>query len=215
MDKDNNIHKLINDNIILITNGYKKYKYTVLPYHRDELLSMSNYSLFKTASIFNESRGVKFSTLFYTILKNEIRKFYRDRNSSSRMSIYGEDISLSAKLNDNDDMDIESCLFNNIDIDSNLLFNENLRLLITNLGERELNVLRLRYNNPNFTHKEIGEKLGIGRWTVNRILKSIKCKYKLISNGVLFKPCPDKLIFKDYKDIIKNYDFKNNTILYL
>lgn len=212
----NDIEKLVLDNIDLIQKGYSFYKSKVSTHHRDELMSLSNYSLFKTAKSYDESRGCKFNTLFFKILRNEIRKFYRDRNASTRMSIYGEDISLSQKIDSGDDMDFESCIMSrNNDIDSNLLLNETLKSLLDNLGERELLVLKLRFNNPNLTYAELGEKLGVTNATICRVIKSIKIKYHLLNNGILFKKCPDKLLFIDYKDIIRNYDYKINEMIYL
>lgn len=99
-----NVVKLVNENQNLIYWGFNKYVSKTKPQYEEELMSIANYSLFKTAKIFNPDKNIKFSTLYDKVLCNEIGKFHRKQNAKIRKSEFGEDISLSSAISDYEDI---------------------------------------------------------------------------------------------------------------
>lgn len=171
------VEKLVNENQNLIYWGFNKYSENCNCHYREDIFSIANYSLFKTAKAFNPERGIKFSTFYSKVLHNEIGQFYRKQNTKSRNSEYGIDISLSENIKDFENIELESCIsnerFNPI---MPIIMKETVSELIKILNRDEMKIVMLLYNNPKISQREIGEIVGISQAHVSRRINKIRRK---------------------------------------
>lgn len=171
------VEKIVNENQNLIYWGFNKYSENCNPQHKEDIFSIANYSLFKTAKVFNAERGIKFSTLYSKVLHNEIGQFYRKQNTKSRNSEYGIDISLSENIKDFENIELEACIstekFNPI---KPIIMKETVSEVIKILNRDEIKIVMLLYNNPKISQREIGQIVGISQAHVSRRINKIRGK---------------------------------------
>lgn len=178
-----NVEKLVNENQKLIYWGFNKYASKSKPQYEEEIMSIANYSLFKTAKNFNPDKNIKFSTLYAKVLCNEIGEFYRKQNAKIRKSEFGEDVSLSSAICDNEDIELERCIsIKNPSPVHDIIIKDIVKEFINSLSEDEKRLVILKYNNPEITQRQLSKIIGVSQPVIWKRFNKIRQKYIKIYN---------------------------------
>jgi len=149
----------------------------------EDLISIGSMGLIKGVETFRLDRNIKLGTYASRCIENEILMFLR------KVSRQGNEISLDEPLNvDNDGnelllsdviaMEEDSALDNAIKEEKHKIMYE----CINKLKAREKEIIIMRYglyNTPEYTQKEVADKLGISQSYISRLEKRIMDKLKL------------------------------------
>ncbi len=149
----------------------------------EDLISIGSMGLIKGVETFRLDRNIKLGTYASRCIENEILMFLR------KVSRQGSEISLDEPLNvDNDGnelllsdviaMEEDSALDNAIKEEKHKIMYE----CINKLKAREKEIIIMRYglyNTPEYTQKEVADKLGISQSYISRLEKRIMDKLKL------------------------------------
>ena len=149
----------------------------------EDLISIGSMGLIKGVETFRLDSNIKLGTYASRCIENEILMFLR------KVSRQGNEISLDEPLNvDNDGnelllsdviaMEEDSALDNAIKEEKHKIMYE----CINKLKAREKEIIIMRYglyNTPEYTQKEVADKLGISQSYISRLEKRIMDKLKL------------------------------------
>lgn len=166
--------RLILHNLRLVSHIVRKY-YGSSP-DGEDLVSIGTIGLVKAVDSFRSGTGTHFATYAARCIQNEILMYFRVRKRR------GSEVSLSETIDidrDGNPLTYMDVISTNEDpaqeIDRKTLISRTLRLMKNVLGERERQVLIMRYGlfelSRAYTQKEIAERLGISRSYVSRIEK--------------------------------------------
>ena len=153
--------KLIEHNLRLVAHIIKKYYGNSA--EQDDLISIGTIGLIKAVSTFNYGKGTRFATYASRCIENEILMFLRKNNK-----IKGE-VSIDEPLNkdrDGNELLLSDILGTEPDITSRNLEDEVdktlLRISISNLKDREKDIMEMRYGfktGKEKTQKEVADEL--------------------------------------------------------
>ncbi len=172
---------LVEYNLRLVAHIVKKYNN--FERNTDDLLSIGTIGLIKAINTYDFEKGNRLVTYASRCIENEILMMLRqERKCSREFSLY-EPIGIDKEGNEISLLDIieleDKDVLNQIILEDNIDFLN--RILTSQLEERELEVLTLRYGlfhqNP-LTQREIAEKLAISRSYVSRIEKKALSKLR-------------------------------------
>ena len=166
--------KLILHNLRLVSHIVRKYYASAK--NADDLVSVGIVGLVKAVDSFRVTAGARFATYAAKCIQNEILMFFRSQKKMGIEVSLHETIDVDREGNPLTYMDVissEESLTQEIErkIDSERA----LRYVNTLLGERERQIITLRYGlggNAPLTQREVAQRLGISRSYVSRIEKS-------------------------------------------
>jgi len=175
--------KLISHNLRLVAHIVKKYNTAG---EADDLISVGSIGLIKAINTFSYDKNTQFSTYAARCIENEILMLLRASKKHNNV------VSLSECLGQDKDGN-EVCLIDIVPspddmqqtVENNILTEKLMSLIKRSLGEREYQIISLRYglnNGPAYTQREVAKKLGISRSYISRLekkaLEIIKAKSK-------------------------------------
>lgn len=181
--------RLIVHNLRLVSHIVRKYYSS--GNSQEDLVSIGTLGLIKAIDSFKPENGTRFATYAARCIQNEIlMHFRRQRKTQAEVSI-NEAIDVDRDGNPLTYMDVISCeedLAEELDLRLN---RERLRRAVASaLGERERQVIRLRYGLDGeraLTQKEVAARLGISRSYVSRIeraaLDKLRASFGLSERG--------------------------------
>ena len=166
--------KLIEHNLRLVAHIVKKY-YTQNQ-NQDDLISVGTIGLIKAIDTFDPSNGARFATYAGKCMQNEILMYFRAQKKTAGEVSMNEPIDTDKDGNPLTYLDIIS-VDDTIadDIDSKTKAERALKIIMSDLPERERNILVLRYGldgRAPLAQREVAELLGISRSYVSRIEKA-------------------------------------------
>lgn len=166
--------RLIEHNLRLVAHIVKKY-YTQNQ-SQDDLISVGTIGLIKAIDTFDPSNGARFATYAGKCMQNEILMYFRAQKKTAGEVSMNEPIDTDKDGNPLTYLDIIS-VDDTIadDIDSKTKAERALKIIMSDLPERERNILVLRYGldgRAPLAQREVAELLGISRSYVSRIEKA-------------------------------------------
>lgn len=156
---------LISENHNLIYSFIRKYGLT------EDWYGVCAIGLCKAAKLFDESRGIKFSTLAYRVMYLEMMHELRDHVYKGVKAESLEDV-----LHGYDDVEIGSKLACSCDLISDAETIAYIDWVIEHAAEKDLMILQ--YALDGITQSKIGKLLGISQANVNRRLKNFLNCYR-------------------------------------
>lgn len=172
--------KIIEHNLRLVSHIVRKY-YGSYP-NPDELLSIGSFGLVKAVDTFRVDTGCRFATYGARCVQNEILMFFRAQKKTAQEISIHEQIDIDRDGNPLTYLDIiasDECVGDDIDKG---IYIEKVRELLGTLGERELEIIVLRYGLRGYqplTQREVAKHLNISRSYVSRIEKRALEKLKM------------------------------------
>ena len=166
--------RLIEHNLRLVSHIVKKY-YTQNQ-DQDDLISIGTIGLIKAIDTFDPKNGTRFATYAGKCLQNEILMHFRAQKKTSGEVSINDPIDTDKDGNPLTYLDIIS-VDDTIadDIDSKTKVERAIKIIATELDERERRIIVMRYGidgTPPMAQREVAEKLGISRSYVSRIEKA-------------------------------------------
>ena len=173
---------LIEHNLRLVVYLAKKFENTGICV--EDLISIGTIGLIKGINTFNPNKNIKLATYASRCIENEILMYLR-RNSKLKLEVSideplnvdwdGNELLLSDILGTDEDIiyrDMET------EVEIKLLQNA-----VSRLGEREREIICLRYgigqkDGKELTQKEVADKLGISQSYISRLEKKIMVRLK-------------------------------------
>lgn len=168
--------KLIVHNLRLVSHVVRKYYSSGKD--QEDLVSIGTVGLIKAVDSFDVTHGARFATYAAKCIQNEIlMHFRRIKKLQAEVSINetidvdrdGNPLTYGDVINSDENMSMSE------EIDRSVMAEQALFLVDTMLGERERQVIRLRYGiggGEPLTQRETAALLGISRSYVSRIEKS-------------------------------------------
>ena len=143
---------------------------------QEDLVSVGTLGLIKAVDSFDVNKGARFATYAAKCIQNEILMFFRSqRKLQSEVSI-NDAIDYDREGNPLTYIDVISCEENMAEELDLRLDSARVRACVdTVLGERERQIIRLRYGlggSAPLTQREVAARLGISRSYVSRLEKS-------------------------------------------
>ncbi len=173
---------LIEHNLRLVVFLAKKYENT--GFDIEDLVSIGSIGLIKGINTYKPDKNIKLATYASRCIANEILMFLR-KNKRKRI-----EVSLESTLNydvEGNELHLEDILGTSIDDVpkkfENIMDKATLKKEIETLGEREKEIMTLRYglnNTEEYTQKEVAELLGISQSYISRIEKKVVKKLQTI-----------------------------------
>ena len=173
---------LIEHNLRLVVFLAKKYENT--GFDIEDLVSIGSIGLIKGINTYKPDKNIKLATYASRCIENEILMFLR-KNKRKRI-----EVSLESTLNydvEGNELHLEDILGTSIDEVpkkfENIMDKATLKKEIETLGEREKEIMTLRYglnNTEEYTQKEVAELLGISQSYISRIEKKVVKKLQTI-----------------------------------
>ncbi len=173
---------LIEHNLRLVVFLAKKYENT--GFDIEDLVSIGSIGLIKGINTYKPDKNIKLATYASRCIANEILMFLR-KNKRKRI-----EVSLESTLNydvEGNELHLEDILGTSIDEVpkkfENIMDKATLKKEIETLGEREKEIMTLRYglnNTEEYTQKEVAELLGISQSYISRIEKKVVKKLQTI-----------------------------------
>ena len=173
---------LIEHNLRLVVFLAKKYENT--GFDIEDLVSIGSIGLIKGINTYKPDKNIKLATYASRCIANEILMFLR-KNKRKRI-----EVSLESTLNydvEGNELHLEDILGTSIDEVpkkfENIMDKATLKKEIETLGEREKEIMTLRYglnNTEEYTQKEVAELLGISQSYISRIEKKVVKKIQTI-----------------------------------
>ena len=173
---------LIEHNLRLVVFLAKKYENT--GFDIEDLVSIGSIGLIKGINTYKPDKNIKLATYASRCIENEILMFLR-KNKRKRI-----EVSLESTLNydvEGNELHLEDILGTSIDDVpkkfENIMDKATLKKEIETLGEREKEIMTLRYglnNTEEYTQKEVAELLGISQSYISRIEKKVVKKLQTI-----------------------------------
>ena len=168
-------NKLIEHNLRLVVFLAKKYESS--NYDLEDLVSIGSIGLIKGINTYKVDKNIKLATYVSRCISNEILMFLR-KNKKRKA-----EVSLEESLNydsEGNELHLEDVLGTEEDLVPNLyeeeLNKEFINKSISNLNERDKNIMILRYglnNTKEYTQKEVADMLGISQSYISRIEKKV------------------------------------------
>ncbi len=170
--------RLIEHNMRLVAHIVKKYYASGA--NQEDLISIGTIGLIKAIDSFDPSNGARFATYAGKCLQNEILMHFRAQKKTSGEVFINDPIDTDKDGNPLTYSDIIS-EDDNIaeDLDKKITGSKALRIICTELDEREKQIIVLRYGlsgKPGITQREVAKKLKISRSYVSRIEKAALSK---------------------------------------
>ena len=165
--------KLIEHNLRLVAHIVKKY-YTGNK-NQEDLISVGTIGLIKAIDSYDVENGTKFATYAGKCLQNEILMFFRSQKKCANEVSINETIDIDKDGNPLTYIDIiasEDTIADDLDI--KVKSAKALKIINTELNEREKEIILMRYGigrDRAITQREIANELGISRSYVSRIEK--------------------------------------------
>lgn len=174
--------RLIVHNLRLVSHIVRKY-YSASP-DAEDLVSIGTVGLVKAVDSFRTDSGTHFATYAARCIQNEILMHFRSRKKRSSEVSLSETIDVDRDGNPLTYMDVISTSEDlGEEVDKKTLTARTMHLMRNVLGERERQVLIMRYGllgaPQRYTQKEIADRLGISRSYVSRIEKSALEKLRI------------------------------------
>jgi RNA polymerase sporulation-specific sigma factor len=172
--------KLIEHNLRLVVYISKKFENTGIDI--EDLISVGTIGLIKAVNSFNSSKNIKLATYASRCIENEILMYLRRTvKIKSEVSFEeplntdweGNELLLSDILGTDSDV-----VYKNIE---NIVEKEILMLSLKKLGNREQEIMQLRFGlngKTEKTQKEVADLLGISQSYISRLEKKIICRLK-------------------------------------
>ena len=166
--------RLIVHNLRLVSHIVRKYYSS--SNMQEDLVSVGTLGLIKAVDSFDVNKGARFATYAAKCIQNEILMFFRSqRKLQSEVSI-NDAIDYDREGNPLTYIDVISCEENMAEELDLRLDSARVRACVdTVLGERERQIIRLRYGlggSAPLTQREVAARLGISRSYVSRLEKS-------------------------------------------
>ncbi len=165
--------QLILHNLRLVSHIVRKY-YASNP-NQEDLVSIGSIGLVKAVDSFSSDNGARFATYAAKCIQNEILMHFRAQKKYAPEVSLGETIDIDRDGNPLTYMDVISCDENmSAEVQTKIYSEKALRLVRTVLGERERQIIVMRYGlggNEALTQREVALRLGISRSYVSRIEK--------------------------------------------
>lgn len=166
--------RLIEHNLRLVAHIVRKY-YASSP-EEEDLISIGTIGLIKSVDSFDIENGARFATYAARCIQNEILMYFRSQKKLQNEVSINEPIDTDREGNVLTYEDVV-CVEDTIaeDIDAKIKITGALSYIMKNLGEREREILVMRYGldgRDPATQRETAERLGISRSYVSRIEKS-------------------------------------------
>ena len=166
--------RLIVHNLRLVSHIVRKYYSS--SNMQEDLVSVGTLGLIKAVDSFDVNKGARFATYAAKCIQNEILMFFRSqRKLQSEVSI-NDAIDYDREGNPLTYIDVISCEENMAEELDLRLDSARVRACVdTVLGERERQIIRLRYGlggSAPLTQREVAVRLGISRSYVSRLEKS-------------------------------------------
>ena len=166
--------ELILHNLRLVAHIVRKYYASHK--RQEDLISVGSIGLVKAVDSFNVQNGARFATYAAKCIQNEILMYFRSQKKTSHEVSIHETIDVDRDGNPLTYMDVIYTEDNTgEEIDRKLAASRAMTYLHTVLGERERQIIRMRYGlegQPPLTQREVAQVLGISRSYVSRIEKS-------------------------------------------
>lgn len=149
----------------------------------DDMISIGCIGLIKAVDTFDPQKNIRISSYASRCIDNELLMFLRTKKKTSREVSLFEPIGTDREGNEINLLDVMVQEQNDVveDMERRRLLASLGELLKTELNDRELEVIALRYgllDGNEMTQKEIGEKLNISRSYVSRIEKRSLAKLR-------------------------------------
>ena len=163
---------LIRHNLRLVAHIVKKYSNAG---EADDLISVGSIGLIKGIESFEYGKGSQLATYAAKCIENEILMYIRANKKHRQNVSLGESVGTDKEGNEITLMDIlpmrEESVFSKVE--TNILMERIVKIIETQLPEREREIIKLRYGIGSVSHTqiEVAEKLGISRSYVSRIEK--------------------------------------------
>ncbi|MCI8612840.1 MAG: RNA polymerase sporulation sigma factor SigK [Clostridia bacterium] len=163
---------LIRHNLRLVAHIVKKYSNAG---EADDLISVGSIGLIKGIETFEYGKGSQLATYAAKCIENEILMYIRANKKHRQNVSLGESVGTDKEGNEITLMDIlpmcEESVFSKVE--TNILMERIVKIIETQLPEREREIIKLRYGIGSVSHTqiEVAEKLGISRSYVSRIEK--------------------------------------------
>ena len=163
---------LIRHNLRLVAHIVKKYSNAG---EADDLISVGSIGLIKGIETFEYGKGSQLATYAAKCIENEILMYIRANKKHRQNVSLGESVGTDKEGNEITLMDIlpmrEESVFSKVE--TNILMERIVKIIETQLPEREREIIKLRYGIGSVSHtqREVAEKLGISRSYVSRIEK--------------------------------------------
>ena len=163
---------LIRHNLRLVAHIVKKYSNAG---EADDLISVGSIGLIKGIETFEYGKGSQLATYAAKCIENEILMYIRANKKHRQNVSLGESVGTDKEGNEITLMDIlpmrEESDFSKVE--TNILMERIVKIIETQLPEREREIIKLRYGIGSVSHTqiEVAEKLGISRSYVSRIEK--------------------------------------------
>ena len=172
---------LIRHNLRLVAHIAKKYANHG---DNDELISVGSIGLIKAVNSFNHNKGTRLATYASRCIENEILMTMRVSKKHRGNVSLNEPVGVDRDGNELTIMDMLADTGSVIeDVESNILMERLAELTERCLGEREYEVIRLRYGlggSPSLTQREVAARFGISRSYVSRIEKAALAKVRRV-----------------------------------
>ncbi len=170
---------LIKHNLRLVAHIAKKYANYG---DNDELISIGSIGLIKAIESYNHSKGTQLATYASRCIENEILMTMRTTKKHRNNVSLNEPVGLDKDGNELTLMDMLAETGSVIeDVESNILMEKLNELTKRVLGDREYEIVRLRYGLGGvgaLTQREVAERFDISRSYVSRIEKHALAKIK-------------------------------------
>lgn len=165
---DTAARKLVEDNIDL-AHKFIQTHYVNAGFEPDDKRAIAYLGLCKAADMFDESKGLKFSTLAYVVMNNEFRMILRKKRITPT---YLEDL-----LTDAENLSGIDIIDAGISIEHSVGDRICCIEAIAKLPSIDKKVLNLLLKNPGLTQRQCANELGISQASVSRAVKRFKQQY--------------------------------------
>ena len=169
-----NREKLVEENLKLVYEVAHKYKYLCCStVDFDDLVSIGYIGLVKASKVYDDTKNIKFSTLAFTCIKNEIlREFVNKQYRFNDTNTVSLDATI--RLNSTENIELQDIIQDNKmeyyfeNLDNKILIDS----IYKKCTDREKIVIKLYLEG--YTFKEISIRLGCHWATVSKIINNLK-----------------------------------------
>lgn len=166
-----NYNEMIEENMGLIYNVIHRSFPTYKEQYQEEMVQIGMISLFKAIKNFDESKGIKFSTLATTIIKNDLYTFVTNDIKRYQGVTDGYCVSTNEIFGNDDESTLENLLGTESDYYSNIQISSISQFIMTK-DEKIQNIVKMLIEG--YTNKEIGEYYGCSKQRINQIIQKLR-----------------------------------------
>ena len=165
MNKTMDMNMVISENMGLVYNVINKYYYTYKENYMEELIQIGMISLYKTIKNYEEDKGIKFSTLATTIIKNDLYTFVTNDIKRYQGVSDGHCTSTNEIFGNDEESTLENLLGAESDYYSNIQMSDMVGFILTKDEKTQRMIKMLE---EGYTYEEIGKYFGCSKQRIGQ-----------------------------------------------